>query len=223
MHVTARSTKMAAVAASSSLFRYSSCTFTVVRAVEQCKSYSTFKTTKIKPFPRLRSLDSTEKNESAAGVVKDIVYNYYRAPLAMVVFGNQKEYFVATKNQSVGQIVYSGRKAPIGEGNCLPLGAIPVGSLVSSLEMRAGDGGKLARGCGNSATILFQDKGNQTTLVRLPSGEKKTLPSSSRAIMGVVARGEKRNEPIGKAGRAFHIYRYNKNWPRAHHKYRQRH
>ena len=214
---------MAAVAAASNPFRYSFCACKGVRILKLCKSYSTFKTTKIKPFPRLRSLDTSEKEESTAGVVKDIVYNGYRAPLAMVVFGSQREYFVATKNQSVGQIVHSGRKAPIGEGNCLPLGGIPVGSLVSSLEMRAGDGGKLARGCGNSATILFQDKDNETTLVRLPSGEKKTLPSSSRAIMGVVGRGEKRNEPIGKAGRAFHIYRYNKNWPRAHHKYRQRH
>lgn len=216
-------TKMAAVAASN-LFRYSLCsTCKGITVRELFKSYSTFKTTKIKPFPRLRPLDKAEKDESTAGVVKDIVYNGYRAPLAMVVFGKQREHFVATKNQSVGQIVHSGRKAPIGEGNCLPMGGIPVGSLVSSLEMKAGDGGKLARGCGNSATILFQDKENKTTLVRLPSGEKKTMPSSSRAIMGVVARGEKRNEPIGKAGRAFHIYRYNKNWPRAHHKYRQRH
>lgn len=212
---------MAAIAAS--LIRYSLCTSKGISVRELFKSYSTFKTTKIKPFPRLRSLDKSETEGSTAGVVKDIVYNYYRAPLAMVVFGDQREHFVATKNQAVGQIVYSGRKAPIGEGNCLPLGAIPVGSLVSSLEIKAGDGGKLARACGNSATILFQNKENKTTLVRLPSGEKKSLPSSARAIMGAVTREEKRNEPIGKAGRAFHIYRYNKNWPRAHHKYRQRH
>ena len=124
---------MAAIAAASG--RCSLCSCKGVRVLEVCKSYSTFKTTKIKPFPRLRALDSAEKKNSTAGVVKDIVYNGYRAPLAMVVFGSQREYFVATKNQSVGQIVHSGRKAPIGEGNCLPLGTIPVGSLVCSDQM----------------------------------------------------------------------------------------
>ena len=187
------------------------------------KHFSTFKRTKIKPFPKLRKLDRVEKEDKSAGRIKELVYNGYRAPLAKIIFGSERYYVVATKGMAVGQVVYSGRQSPIAEGNCLPLRAIPIGSLVSSIESTPGDGGKYVRGCGNHATVLSQNLEDHQTTVRLPSGERKVLQSSCRAIVGVVARGEKRNEPIGKAGRAFHIYRYNKNWPRAHHKYRQRH
>jgi large subunit ribosomal protein L8e len=168
-------------------------------------------------------LDAFEKEDKVAGKIKELVYNGYRAPLAKIVFGSEKHYVVATKGMAPGHVVYSGRQAPIAEGNCLPLKSIPIGSLVSSIESNPGDGGKYARGCGNCASVLSQNSEEQQTTVRLPSGERKVLNSSCRAIVGVVSRGEKRNEPIGKAGRAFHIYRYNKNWPRAHHKYRQRH
>ena len=188
----------------------------------QRKAFSNFKISKKIPFPRLRKLDSTEIDSCSEGVVKDIRYNYYRAPLALVIFGDEREYFVATKNLQKGQIVYSGSKAPLGEGNILPLKSIPVGSQVSSVEFKPGDGGKIARGCGNSAKVLFHNPDGMS-IIQLPSGKKKSLPSAARAIMGVVTREEKRHEPIGKAGRAFHIYRHNKNWPRAHHKYRQRH
>ena len=55
----------------------------------------------------------------------------------------------------------------------------------------------------------------EKTRVKLPSGSKKTLPSTCRAMIGLVAGGGRIDKPLLKAGRAKHKYSAKRNcWPR---------
>ena len=125
------------------------------------------------------------------------------------------ETFIATEGMSTGQFVYCGKKAVVNVGNVLPLSSLPEGSIVCSVEEKAGDRGTLARTSGNYATIIGHDTDGKNTRIRLPSGAKKTISSSSRATVGIVAGGGRIDKPLLKAGRAHHKFRVKRNsWPK---------
>jgi hypothetical protein len=116
---------------------------------------------------------------------------------------------------STGQFVYCGKKAVVNVGNVLPLSSLPEGSIVCSVEEKAGDRGTLARTSGNYATIIGHDLDGKNTRIRLPSGAKKTISSASRATVGIVAGGGRIDKPLLKAGRAHHKFRVKRNsWPK---------
>jgi large subunit ribosomal protein L8e len=97
----------------------------------------------------------------------------------------------------------------------LPVGEIPEGTVICSVEAKAGDGGKMARASGDYAIIVAQDIDKKVTRIRLPSGSKKTISSDCRAMIGLVAGGGRTDKPILKAGRAYHKYKAKRNeWPR---------
>merc|ERR1712002_291961 len=53
------------------------------------------------------------------------------------------------------------------------------------------------------------------TIVKLPSGSKKVIPSANRAMIGCIAGGGRIDKPILKAGRAYHKYKVKRNsWPK---------
>merc|ERR1712000_558964 len=140
-----------------------------------------------------RSLDYSEKHGYVRGVVKDIVHDPGRgAPLAKVVFKHpykyklQKELFIAAEGMYTGQFVYAGNKAKLSIGNILPLGQMPEGTVVCNVEGKAGDRGAFARASGNYATIISHTDDNKTR-IKLPSGTKKSVPSTCRAMVGGVA------------------------------------
>ena len=87
-------------------------------------------------------------------------------------------------------------------GNRLPLGAIPVGTLVYNVEIKPGAGAKLARSAGNYAEVSAQDGGY--TLVKMPSSEIRKITSLAWASIGAVSNEENRLVSLGKAGRARH-------------------
>jgi large subunit ribosomal protein L8e len=99
-------------------------------------------------------------------------------------------------------------------GNILPLSELPEGCVVCNLEQKIGDRGKLARASGNYATVIAHNAEEGITKVRLPSGAKKTLPSSARAMVGVVAGGGRIDKPLLKAGNSFWKFKAKRNrWP----------
>lgn len=69
-------------------------------------------------------------------------------------------------------------------GNVLPVGTMPEGTIICNLEEKSGDRGRLARGSGNYATVISHNVDAKKTRVKLPSGAKKILPSSNRAMVG---------------------------------------
>merc|ERR1711862_821430 len=166
-----------------------------------------------------RSLDYSEKH--VRGVVKDIVHDPGRgAPLAKVVFKHpykyklQKELFIAAEGMYTGQFVYAGNKAKLSIGNILPLGQMPEGTVVCNVEGKVGDRGAFARASGNYATIISHTDDNKTR-IKLPSGTKKSVPSTCRAMVGVVAGGGRLDKPLLKAGNSYHKYKVKRNcWPK---------
>ena len=99
--------------------------------------------------------------------------------------------------------VMSGAEAEVRPGNCLPLSAIPVGTMVHNIELYPGKGGQLVRSAGNGAQVMAKE-GKYATL-RLPSGEMRMVPINCRATIGVVGNGEHNLINIGKAGRKRHM------------------
>ena len=86
---------------------------------------------------------------------------------------------------------------------------MPEGTIISNLEEKTGDRGRLARGSGNYATVIAHNPDTKRTRVKLPSGTKKIIPSANRAMVGIVAGGGRIDKPILKAGRAYHKYKVN--------------
>lgn len=92
---------------------------------------------------------------------------------------------------------------------------MPEGTIICNVEEKIGDRGALARCSGNYGTIISHSEDGLRTRVRLPSGAKKTVPSSARAMVGIVAGGGRTDKPILKAGRAYHKYKVKRNkWPK---------
>lgn len=105
--------------------------------------------------------------------------------------------------------------AAISIGNCLPLSALPEGTIVCNVEEKSGDRGKLARASGGYATVVSHNQDTKVTRIKLPSGIKKSVPSFNRAVIGIVAGGGRIDKPMLKAGRAYHKYKVKRNcWPR---------
>lgn len=169
-----------------------------------------------------RVLDYAERNGYIKGVVKEIIHDPGRgAPLAKVLFRDPYRYrqhietFIATEGMYSGQFVYCGKKAQLVVGNVLPVGNLPEGTEVCNVEERAGDGGALGRSSGTTATVIGHSDDGLQTRIKLPSGSRKAINSSCRAMVGIVAGGGRNDKPLLKAGRSYHKYRVKRNcWPK---------
>ena len=117
----------------------------------------------------------------------------------------EKRYMLAPLGVKVGDGVESGLSCEPKVGNAMPLGAIPAGLDVHNVELRAGQGGKLVRGAGNSARIMAKE-GDWVTIV-LPSGEMRMIRKECRATIGQLSNPDDQNVRIGKAGRNRHMGR----------------
>ncbi|PKN57217.1 MAG: 50S ribosomal protein L2 [Deltaproteobacteria bacterium HGW-Deltaproteobacteria-14] len=122
------------------------------------------------------------------------------ARLALLHYADgEKAYIIWPAGLSVGDQVISSRNADIRPGNCLPLDAIPTGTVVHNIELKPKKGGQLARGAGASAQLMAKE--GKYALLRLPSGELRKVLATCRATVGTVGNAEQQNMDLGKAGR----------------------
>jgi len=167
-------------------------------------------------------MDFAERHGFIKGVIKEIIHDPGRgAPLARVTFRDpycykqNKENFICAEGMYTGQFIYCGRKATVQVGNILPVGQLPEGTVICCLEEKPGDRGALARCSGNYVTIISHNTDSKRTRVKLPSGAKKAVQSSCRAMVGIVAGGGRIDKPILKAGRAYFKHKAKRHsWPR---------
>lgn len=155
------------------------------------------------PSHRFKGDIKYENNlDNLEGIVQDIIHDPGRnAPLAKVRLSNDKNLLIiAPEGIKVGdKIKYTDKKYEVKVGNVMPIGKIPEGIPIFNIELQSGDGGKLVRASGNNATIVSHDK--KKTVIQLPSGQFKTLNSSCRATIGVIAGGGRKDKPFLKAGK----------------------
>lgn len=148
-----------------------------------------------------RLIDFKRIKDGIPGRVATIEYDPNRtANIALINYADgEKRYILAPKGLEVGQQIESGEKADIKVGNALPLGNIPVGTIIHNVELKPGRGGQLARSAGSEAQILGRE--GKYTLVRLSSGEVRLVLTSCRATIGQVGNIEHELVRVGKAGR----------------------
>ncbi|MEN2999582.1 MAG: 50S ribosomal protein L2 [Acidilobaceae archaeon] len=154
--------------------------------------------------------------ETKKGEVKELLHDPGRyVPLARVRLEDGTEFLtVAAEGVRVGQSVEVGPQAKAEVGNIAPLGSIPEGSMIFNLELRPGDGGRIARQAGSYAMLI--GKSGEKVMVQLPSGEQKELSANCRATIGVPAGAGRIEKPLVKAGNAYHKWKVKaRKWPRS--------
>ena len=151
---------------------------------------------------RYRVIDFKRDKDGVPGRVASIEYDPNRSSRIALVFyaDGEKRYILAPNKLKVGDTVEAGRGADIKVGNALPLGNIPVGTVVHNIELHIGRGGQIARSAGTSAQIMAKE--NQYATLRLPSGEMRMIHVECRATVGEIGNREHENLTVGKAGRS---------------------
>jgi large subunit ribosomal protein L2 len=152
-----------------------------------------------------RVIDWLRDKDGVHARVVDIAHDPNRsADIAMLSYTDgDKQYILAPLGLKVGDTVVSGTAADSKIGYSLPLGSIPVGTMVHNLELKPGRGAQLVRSAGNGAMILARD--GATVQIKLPSGEVRLFDAACRATVGQIGNVEWKNRVIGKAGRSRHM------------------
>jgi len=113
----------------------------------------------------------------------------------------EKRYIIAQNGLSVGQKVVSGDSGVSPEiGNAMPLSQIPLGTIISCIELRPGQGAIIARSAGAFAQLMARD--GKFATVKLPSGETRLILVNCMATIGVVSNSDHQLVVSGKAGRS---------------------
>ena len=152
-----------------------------------------------------RRVDFKRRKDGVPARVAAIEYDPNRtAYIALLHYADgEKAYILAPSQLQVGMTVSSGPGAEIAVGNCLPLSAMPVGTIVHNVELQPGRGGQLGRSAGTSIQLMARE--NDMATLRLPSGEMRMVQADCRATVGVIGNSEHQNVKVGKAGRKRHM------------------
>jgi large subunit ribosomal protein L2 len=154
---------------------------------------------------RVRIIDFVRSRYDDPATVLATEYDPNRnARLSLIQYADgTKAYMIAPQDLKIGDVVVSSMtNAPIQPGNRLPLEKIPIGSAVHSVELRPGQGGKLAHGAGSGIQLMAIE--GRFAQLKLPSGEIRLVPRSCSATLGTVGNADARLVRLGKAGRRRH-------------------
>ena len=153
----------------------------------------------------LRKVDFQREKRGVPARVAAIEYDPNRsARLALLHYSDgEKRYILAPFGLGVGDTIMAGPTAEIRPGNSLPLGSIPLGTLIHNIELREGRGGQMARSAGAAAQLLGKE--GEFAAIRLPSGEVRRVRQDCYATIGEVGNPDHSNIKLGKAGRKRHL------------------
>lgn len=150
---------------------------------------------------KYRAIDFKREKHNIPATVKSIEYDPMRtARIALLFYSDgEKRYIIAPQGLKVGQTVVSGAGVAPEVGNCLPLGEIPLGTIIHNIELKPGKGAAMARSAGAYVQLLARE-GKYAT-VKLPSGEMRMVLVTCMATIGTVSNSDHMNVRLGKAGR----------------------
>ncbi len=152
---------------------------------------------------KYRIIDFKRNKAGIPAEVKSIQYDPNRtAFIALLNYQDgEKRYIIAQNGLQVGQNVVSGEKGIAPEiGNAMPLSQIPLGTIISCIELRPGQGAVMARSAGAFAQLMARD--GKFATVKLPSGETRMILVDCMATVGVVSNSDHQLIVSGKAGRS---------------------
>ncbi len=151
---------------------------------------------------KYRIIDFKRDKVGVPAVVKTIEYDPNRtAFIALLNYvDGEKRYVIAQNGLKVGQSIVSGKGNAPEIGNAMPLSEIPLGTTISCIELRPGQGAVMARSAGSFAQLMAKE-GKYAT-VKLPSGETRLILLTCMATIGVVSNSDHQLIVSGKAGRS---------------------
>lgn len=148
-----------------------------------------------------RVIDFRREKDGVPAKVDSIQYDPNRtARIALLHYvDGEKRYILAPDGLKADEVLHCGPDAPPQVGNCLPLKRIPLGTVIHCIELLPGQGARLCRSAGTSATLVAREAG--WAQITLPSGEIRRVPASCRATIGKVGNPDHMGLVLGKAGR----------------------
>ena len=148
-----------------------------------------------------RLIDFKRTKHGMPATVERLEYDPNRtAFIALIKYADGTlSYILAPQRLAVGDQVISGPSVDVKPGNAMPIGAVPVGTIVHNVETKPGSGGSLARAAGTYVMVAGRDGAN--VIIKLKSGETRMVPAIGMASIGAVSNPDHLNEVVGKAGR----------------------
>jgi large subunit ribosomal protein L2 len=149
----------------------------------------------------LRIIDFRREKLNIPAKVAGIEYDPNRsARIALLHYADgEKRYILAPLGVKVGDRLMAGEDVEIRPGNAMPLGKIPLGTMIHNVELRKGKGAQIARGAGAYAQVVARE--GDIGHLRLPSGEVRLVRLECFATIGQVGNLDHENVTLGKAGK----------------------
>jgi large subunit ribosomal protein L2 len=150
---------------------------------------------------KMRVIDFKRDKHNIPAKVASIEYDPNRtARIALLHYADgEKRYILAPNGLQVGMTVMSGDQASPEVGHAMFLKDVPMGSVVSCIEMRPGQGAVIARTAGSFAQLVARD--GKYAVLKMPSSEVRQILITCMAVIGAVGNSDHALEVHGKAGR----------------------
>src|SRR3954447_5643971 len=150
---------------------------------------------------RYRLVDFKRKKHDVPATVERLEYDPNRtAFIALLKYKDgELAYILAPQRLAAGDTVIAGDKVDVKPGNAMPLGNIPIGTIVHNIELKLGKGGQIARSAGTYAQIVGRD--GDYVIMRLNSSEQRLVSGRCMGTIGAVSNPDNMNISMGKAGR----------------------
>ncbi len=152
---------------------------------------------------RYRIIDFRRDKHGVPATVASIEYDPNRtAFIALLNYQDgEKRYVIAQNGLQVDQNIVSDAESAAPEiGNAMPLSAVPLGTIISCIELRPGQGAVMARSAGAFAQLVAKE-GKYAT-IKLPSGEIRRVLVTCMATIGAISNSDHQLIVSGKAGRS---------------------
>ncbi|MBU86746.1 MAG: 50S ribosomal protein L2 [Flavobacteriaceae bacterium] len=150
-----------------------------------------------------RFIDFKRDKYNLEGEIVSIEYDPNRTSyIALVKYSDgEKRYIIAQSGLQIGQKISSGNvNISPNIGNAMPLSSIPLGTIISCLELSPGKGANIARSAGSFAQLMARE--DKYATVKLPSGETRMILTNCFATIGAVSNSDHQLVVSGKAGRS---------------------
>ncbi len=148
-----------------------------------------------------RMIDFKRTKWDVVATVERLEYDPNRtAFIALIKYEDgEQAYILAPQRLAAGDKVIAGSKVDVKPGNAMPLGNMPIGTIIHNIELKAGKGGQIARSAGTYAQLVGRDGGYAQ--IRLSSGELRVVRGECLATVGAVSNPDNQNQKLAKAGR----------------------
>ena len=149
----------------------------------------------------LRTIDFKRSKHDQPARVERIEYDPNRTGFIALIKYEDGElaYILAPQRLGEGDTIVAGEHVDVKAGNAMPVGNMPIGTIVHNIELKIGKGGQLARSAGSYAQIVGRDQ--EYVILRLNSGEQRLVHGRCKGTVGAVSNPDHMNESTGKAGR----------------------